>query len=127
VARSPQLTNAVIEEDPDWLLLTPEGVYRDVDVSVTEMQYRQMWNGYLCAWCYQPWDEQWPSKCTLPGCWSGSITEEKQRVYLDEHYGGEKWLGPSPATLRSWETAPERNASKRKPKRDSSIWVPRDI
>ena len=113
MARSAPLTNAVVEDDFTWVLVAPEGAYREVDVSVSEDQYRQMWNGYMCAYCYEPWSSPWPEKCTVPGCWSGEVSEQKQRAYLDERYGGEKWLGPSKATVASWETAAVRNADKR--------------
>lgn len=113
---------AEVEEDGNWLLVTPEGVYRDVDVSVTEDQYRQMHTGYTCAWCGEPWESPWPTECTLPGCWSPKpMTEEAQRRYLDERFGGEKWFGPSTSTIASWDNAIDKAVNKSKP----SIVVPR--
>jgi hypothetical protein len=112
---------AEVEDDPNWLLIAPEGVRREADVSVTPAQYQQMWTGYACAWCGEPWPERWPSKCTLPGCWSGEVmTEEKQRRYLDERYGGEKWFGPSKATLERMANADDRAGHKPK----TGIWLP---
>ena len=113
---------AEVEDDPREFLIAPgDYMSREADVSVTEDQYRQMYNGYTCAWCGEVWPERWPSKCTLPGCWSGEeMSEEKQRRYLDERFGGEKWFGPTKATLERMENADDRAGWKAK----TGIWLP---
>jgi len=122
--RSQPLRDAVVEDDPEWLVVAPEGVYREADVSVSEEEFARLWNGWMCAWCYEPWDTQWPERCPVSGCWSGpEMSEERQRRYLSERFGGEKWLGPSRGTVDAWANQADRVSAPRK----SGIWVPRAL
>lgn len=118
------LDDPVVEESLVWLTHTPDGrTFRDLDVSVSEDDYRRIYNGWMCAWCYEPWDTQWPSECPLPGCWSPKpMTEEAQRRYLHERFGY-RWIGISRETYERW--ANERDREEWKPK--TGIWLPRSV
>lgn len=107
------------------MLETEEGTYREPDVSVDEATFRQMWDGYMCPYCFQPWEERFPARCTMPGCWSGDVSEAAMRKYIWEHFGGEKWLGPSRGTLAALDNYID--AQNTQPKGDSTIWVPGDV
>lgn len=120
------LTDAEVEPSLEWVVHTPDGrSMRDVDVSVTEEQYGQMWNGYMCAWCYQPWHDAWPKECTLTGCWSPKpMSESVQRRYMDERFGY-RWFGISKETYE--RMADEKERAGWKPSGDSRIWVPGSV
>jgi hypothetical protein len=113
------IKNAVIEPDATWLVKFPDGrIYRDGDVSVTEDEFRRMYQGYMCANCYEPFTSPYPEVCTLPGC--GFRVKDEQRARLDEQFGGEKWLGPSPSTLARLDNEIDKALSPTK----TGIWVP---
>lgn len=111
-----------VEDDHVWLLHTPDGrTFRDTDLSITEDQYKRMYQGYTCAWCGEVWPQQWPKECTLVGCWSPKpMSEQVQRRYLEERFAGEKWFGISKKTLERLQEDEERAAWKKR----VGIWVP---
>ena len=113
------LDDPVVEDDPRWLLEMADGsVYVDADVSVTEADYRRMYNGYVCPWCYQVLDHAFERTCAA-WCHGGpDVTVEAWREYLDTRFGGEKWIGPSRETLAAEQN--EMDDFKRK----TGIWVP---
>jgi hypothetical protein len=108
LSRTPQARDIHTEDDPDRILVTPEGVYSDVIAAVSEDEYRQMRQGYMCSFCLGPWHERWPKKCPSM-CWlfGNGVTQEDQHKYMDETYG-ETWLGISPGTKESWENVADR-------------------
>lgn len=104
------MLKADVEQDPNWLLETPEGVYQDANVYLTEEQYRRMRAGYICPWCFQEFKHAFELNCA--GWHWGPDRETCEREwqrYMDERFGGVEWLGPSKSLLESLE---------------SPIWVP---
>ncbi|MBI3936409.1 MAG: hypothetical protein HY323_05485 [Betaproteobacteria bacterium] len=102
-------------------------VRRDVDVTLTEDQYRQMWQGYRCCRCYGIVSSAFPQTCGLPGCDGypdGFPMAERQRQVMEAEYDGYKWIGPSRETIARLQAA---DAPKGKPKGTSTIWVPRGV
>jgi hypothetical protein len=95
---SKPIQHAVVEDDPDYLLIFPDGrVMRDARVSMTKDEFLQMATGYMCARCYEPLRESYPEICPMRGC--GFPIKAEQDKYLEEHFQGEEWLGPSKRTL----------------------------
>ena len=113
------IRNAVVEDDPDWLAVFPDGrVFREAHVSVSEEEYRRMYQGYMCANCFEPLDPPFPDVCTLQGC--GFHMKTEQRKLLDTHFGGTNWLGPSQATLNRLDNEIDKGMSKP----TTGIWIP---
>lgn len=116
----PKLRNAVVDGVIDWVTMFPDGRrFIDPDVSVDEDQYMQMWQGYMCAACYEPLDPPFPEVCSLPGC--GFHVRDEQRRYMTERFGGYKWVGPSKELVEGLEAPPEIPRPK-----NSRIWLPGD-
>lgn len=96
--RNPWLDDPIIEDDPRRVDVLPDGEMRhDAVVGLTQEDYNRLWNGWVCAWCYQLWPEQWPKHCTMPGCYSGTHGEDSnemtpafQRRYLEERFLGKR-------------------------------------
>lgn len=122
MGRQPWLDDPVIEDDFAWLLHMGDGsTYVDSDVSVTESDYRRMWDGYVCPWCYQLLESAFARTCK-DWCLGGpDVTPEGWRAYMAERFGGEKWIGPSRAL---WESL-NRPVETPRPAR-SRLWVPGD-
>lgn len=103
-----------IENHDERVVLYADGeVRRDVDITFTEAQYKQMRQGYRCCRCYGIVDTAFPETCGFPGCDGypdGFPMRERQREVLDREFDGLKWIGPSRETLERIE-AP-------------SIWTP---
>ena len=113
MSRTKPIKNAVVEDAPDYLVLFPDGrVFRDVEVSVSKEEFLQMAEGYMCALCFEPQREAWPELCSLPGC--NFPIKAEQRRYLDEHFQGERWLGPSKGTLAALDNELDRQLERRK-------------
>ena len=113
------IKNAVIEDEPSWIVRFADGrVFRDYDVSVSEDEFRRMYQGYMCARCYEPFTSPFPEVCTLKGC--GFHVRAEQRKELDDRFGGEKWLGPSKATLARLDNDIDKAFTPKK----TGIWVP---
>lgn len=96
---------------------------RDVDVTLTEDQYRQMANGYRCCRCYGLTDTAFPESCGFPGCDGypkGFPMRERQRQVMEREFDGYKWIGPSRETKERLE------ASDETPRGRSRIWIPGD-
>lgn len=118
----PALKDAVVDDAIDWLTVFPDGrVMRDPDVTVTEDQYQQMWQGYMCASCYEPLDPPFPKVCTLPGC--NFPVRDEQRRYMTERFGGYKWIGPTKETVDRISAEDEKLDWAARP-RNPRIWVP---
>lgn len=116
------LDNPVVEDDPAWLLHMVDGsTLVDADVSVTVADYRRMWDGYVCPWCYQTLEHAFDRTCK-DWCIGGpDVTKEDWRRYMEQRFAGEKWVGVSRET---WERM---NTPVEKPKpAGSRIWVPGD-
>ena len=108
MSRSAQIRDAHVEDDADRIIVVGDEVYRDAIIAVSEEQYRQMWSGYMCSFCCQPWETPWPERCPM-GCFlfGEKVTPEAQHRYMTLTYG-ETWLGPSKATVERWANEAER-------------------
>jgi hypothetical protein len=91
-------------------------VRRDVDVTLTEEQYKRMAQGYVCCRCYGAVPHAFPENCGFPGCDGypdGFPMRERQREVMEAEFDGYKWLGPSRETMRRLEeriwTPPKRS------------------
>lgn len=115
------LDDPVVEDSHNRLVHTPDGrTFRDVDVSVSEADYRRIYNGWMCAWCFEPWETQWPDACSLRGCWSPKpMTEEAQRRYLGERFGY-RWIGISRETHDRLANEKDRAGWQKR----SGVWLP---
>lgn len=121
-------TQVEVEPGGEWVSAMEDGsVVAEPIVSQTEQQYRHMWNGWTCAWCYGMWDSQWPIHCTTPGCYSDTselggrkMTEDYQRAYMQTRFAGERFFGPSKQTLDREQEILDRQSFKRR----TGIWVP---
>jgi hypothetical protein len=102
---------ADVEDDPTWLLIEPDGtVRRDANVFITENQYRQMRQGYLCPWCFHELRSAFDRTCKGWCYGPYDASQEDWKAYMDERFGGVEWFGPSKKTLERMET---------------DIWTPR--
>lgn len=116
----PQLKNAEIVGAEDYIVRFPDGrVMRDMEVALERDTYLQLRQGYMCANCYEPLDAPFPEVCSLPGC--GFKVKDDQVRFLEERFGGERWIGPSKALIERLQTPPETPRPK-----NSTIWVPGD-
>jgi hypothetical protein len=96
--RSQPIKDAIVEDDGEYLLLHPDGrITRDARVMISKEEFRQIATGYMCARCYEPLEEAYPDLCPMPGC--GFEIKKYQAEYLERHFQGEEWLGPSKRTL----------------------------
>lgn len=111
-----------IEDHQERLVVYADGqVRRDVDVTLTEAQYRQMRQGYRCCRCYGLVESAFPESCGFPGCdgySDGFPMRERQAAVMDAEFDGFKWIGPSRETLERIET-PTAELD-----RASGIWTP---
>lgn len=102
-----------IEDHPERIVLYADGsVRRDVDITLSEEQYRQMFQGYRCCRCYGMVETAFPESCGFPGCdgyRDGFPMRERQREVMEHEFDGYKWIGPS----REFAEAA-----------DSPIWTP---
>jgi hypothetical protein len=100
MSRNKWLDDPIVEPDHTWLLHMSDGsTLRDSDVTVTEADYRRMWAGYVCPWCYQILETAFERTCK-DWCIGGpDVTEADWRAYMTQRFGGEKWIGPSRETM----------------------------
>lgn len=124
MARGGWLDDPVVEDDPSWILHMNDGTtIVDADVSVSEDDYRRMWQGYICPGCYAVCDAPFDRPCDGRGgrgyyCLvfgDEHVTPEMWHRYMDARFGGHKWIGPSRETV----------ARLNEPS-DSRIWLPGD-
>lgn len=99
-------------------------VRRDVNVTLTEEQLRQMVQGYRCCRCYGIVDTAFPETCGFPGCDGypdGFPMRERQREVMEQEFDGEEWIGISRATHERLENELDQGPSRGR----SRIWTPR--
>lgn len=92
----------VVEEHMKRIIVLPgeDEPRTEADVTVTEEQYRRIWSGYQCPWCYQLLDHAFDRTCK-EWCCGGNrdYTEDEWHSFMDGHLDGYKWIGPSKETL----------------------------
>lgn len=105
MSRGKWLDDPVVEDDPRWLLHMSDGsTFLDSDVSVTEEDYRRMWQGFVCPFCYQILETAFERTCK-DWCIGGpELSPDEWHGYMTQRFGGEKWLGPSRETLERLES-----------------------
>lgn len=110
-----------IEDHPDRLVIYADGEVRhDVDITLTEEQYRQMRQGYRCCRCYGIVSSAFPETCGFPGCDGypdGFPMRQRQAEVMDAEFDGHKWIGPSRETIERVETSMDELARR-------GIWLP---
>lgn len=115
------MLKADVEDSADKLIIEPDGtVRRDVNVFLTEAQYRKMRAGYLCPWCYQELKHAFKLTC---GSWHYGPAEPTQaewHAFMDEEFRGVEWLGAKPAHQNAIENQWDRDEFVSR----TGIWVP---
>jgi len=81
-----------IEEHPSQGLWLPDGrVQNDVTMVLRADDVDRMRAGFVCAKCFEPFEQAWPVHC--PTC--GAPIRTEQAAYFAREYGGDQRLGPS--------------------------------
>lgn len=62
---------------------------RDYEVIVTEGTYDRMKAGYMCAQCYEPFEQPFPEQCGV----CNFRVRDLQPKQLNDTYLGETWVG----------------------------------
>ena len=109
------LDDPVVEDEFRWLLHMADGsTLVDADVSVIEDDYRRMWQGFVCPYCYQILESAFERTCK-DWCIGGpAVTVDDWHAYMTQRFGGEKWIGPSRELMDRLNT----------PADDLGIWTP---
>ena len=96
---------------------------RDVNITFSEEQYREMVQGYRCCRCLAHVNEAFPETCGFPGCDGypdGFPMRERQREVMEREFDGHEWIGISRETHEQEMNELDADTYKHKP----HIWVP---
>lgn len=115
--------NAVdVEDHPERLVVMADGeVRRDVNVVFTEDTFKRLYQGYLCAECYEPHDTAFPERCKL----CGFRMRAEQPAKVESEFEGFTWIGPSRATIENLDNVTDETLEKMA--RRSGIFLPRGV
>lgn len=87
----------VVEDHMERATVYADGrVTRDVDVTLSEEDYKEMWAGYRCCRCYGHVDTAFPETCGFPFCDGyprGFPMRQRQREVMEREFDGLKWVG----------------------------------
>lgn len=96
--------NAYVEDDPDSVLIEPDGtIRRGANVFLTEGQYKMMRQGYLCPWCLQRLRSAFKLTCGEWHYGPKNPSVDEWQAYMDEEYRGEEHLGATKAQIDAYE------------------------
>ena len=79
-------------EPTDQGLWLPDGRHlAGVQLSLSPIDIERMRAGYVCAKCFEPFEQAWPERCHV----CGAPIRTAQAEYFAREYAGEIHLGPS--------------------------------
>jgi hypothetical protein len=108
----------IVEEHPNRIIVLPgENEPRgEADVTVSEEEYRRIYTGFECPWCYQVLATAYERTCKEWCCGGDRVyTIDEWHAFMDGHLDGYKWIGPSREMVERLEARPASS---------SEIWTP---
>ena len=108
------------------------GVERaDLDVTLSPGDFERLKEGRICPRCWEIQPEPFPDKCEAlkypdgqRGC--GFPIKKQLPVWLEQNFGGDKWLGPTMTESDEDELFKERRSRAKREGvvRPSGLWTP---
>lgn len=108
------------------------GIWRaDLNITLFPGDFERLKEGRICPNCHENQPKPFPGICKQLNLGDGEkgcgfdITPDEVNKWLNEHFGGEKWIGPTMSEADEDELFKEQRSRKKREKTTKSgIWVP---
>ena len=103
--RNEPIHAVAVEQHTSRVTVGPKGELRgEADVTITEEDYRRIWSGYMCPFCYEPLETAFVRTCRS-WCGGGNklYSVDEWHSFMEGTLDGYKWIGPSRETIEKLE------------------------